>query len=116
MDRVEDGCFGEAPERDRERPRVVVDDIEVAGAVEARERVPKLGQRLADLLTRRLFEDVREVGLAVRVAGGEQRHVVAGVEQPVGEQRDDPLNPAIAARWDGEPDRADDRNMHERTS
>src|SRR5437763_16350037 len=91
---------------------MVVDPVEVAGAVEARERVPELRRRLADLLARRILEHVVELRLRARVAGGEDRHVVPGVDEPVREQRDHPLDPAVAAGRNREPDRAQDGDSH----
>src|SRR4029453_3144352 len=78
----------------------------------ARERVPELRQGLANLLARRLFEDVVELRLRARVAGGEDRHVVPGVDEPVGKQRDHPLDPAVTARRNREPTGAKNGNPH----
>ena len=87
--------------------------LELAGTVvETGEGVAQVRERLADLLARRVLEDVGEVSLGVRVAGGEEGHVVTCVGEPVGKQRDDPLDPAVAARRDGEPNRAEDRDPH----
>src|SRR5258705_7121380 len=91
---------------------MVVDDVEFADLVEAAEGVAQVRERLADLLARRMLEDGGKVSLGMRVAGGEERHVVAGVSEPVGEQRDDPFDPAVAARRGGEPDRTEDGDPH----
>ena len=96
----------------RGRAGVVVDHVEVVRALEARERVADLGLRAADLLARRDCVDERQLGLRVRVAGREQRHVVPRVDETVGEQRDDPLDPAVAGRRNGEPHRREDRDLH----
>src|SRR5436305_1457844 len=108
----QEGRIDEPAERDRRRGGMVVDHVEVAGAVEARERVPELRQRLADLLARRILEHVVELRLRARVAGGEDRHVVPGVDEPVREQRDHPLDPAVAAGRNREPDGAENSNPH----
>ena len=79
---------------------------------EAVEGVLELPERLADPLARRLLEHGGELRARPRVAGGEERHVVAGVGEPVGEQRDDPLDPAVAGRRHREPDRAENRDPH----
>src|SRR5207342_156979 len=78
----------------------------------AGERVTKLGRRLADLGRGSLVVDRRELGPRERVAGGEERDVVPGVGEAVGEERDDPLDPAVPHRRDREPDRAQDRDPH----
>ena len=87
------------------RARVVADHVELARALEARERVAHLHLRAADLGARRDLVDPRELRLRARVAGREQRHVVAGVDEPVGEQRHDPLDAAVAGRRHREPHR-----------
>ena len=95
-------------ERRRARPpesRVVVDHVELVRALVAGEGVADLRQRAPDQLARRLLVDVREFRLRQRVAGREQRHVVAGVDESVREQRDDQLDASVAGRRHGEPDR-----------
>ena len=52
------------------------------------------------------------VGLGARPAAREQRDVVAGVDETVGEQRHDELDPAVAGRRDREPHRGDDCDPH----
>ena len=91
---------------------MVVDHVEVAVAREALERVLELPERLPDPLARGAVEDGVELRAGVRVARGEERDVVTGVREPVGEQRDDPLDPAVARRRDGEPHRAEDGDLH----
>ena len=55
--RVQNRRLDEPSERDRQRARMVVDDVELGGLVEARQGVAKVRHRLADLLARRLLED-----------------------------------------------------------
>src|SRR4029450_12249192 len=43
---------------------------------------------------------------------GEQGDLVAAIGQPIGQQRDHPLDPAIPARRDGVPGRSDHGNTH----
>src|SRR5207247_4078046 len=112
VDGVQGGRLDEAAERDRRRAGMVVDHVEVAGAVETRERVPELRQRLADLVARRILEYVVELRLRARVAGGEDRYVVPGVDEPVGEQRDHPFDSAVTAGRNREPDRAENGDPH----
>ena len=50
--------------------------------------------------------------VAGRVARGEERHVDAGVDEPVGEKVDDGLDPAVAIGGNGEPDGAEERDAH----
>ena len=69
--------------------------------------------RVADPLARRRLEDRLEPGARLRVAGGEERDVVAGVDEAVREQRDDALGPAVRLGRDGEPDGADDADPHQ---
>ena len=99
------------PDREAEQAGVVVDDVEVVVPREAVERVLELPEGLADPLARRLLEDGRELRARARVAGGEERDVVPGVGEPVREQRDDPLDPAVAGRRHREPDRAEDGDL-----
>ena len=50
--------------------------------------------------------------LRARAARREQRDVVAGVDEAVGEQRHDELDAAVAGRRHGEPHRCDDGDAH----
>ena len=86
---------------------MVVDHVELVGARIGGQAVLELGERLADPLARRGREDRRQRRLRVRVARSEQRHLVPGVDEPVGEQPDDPLDPPVAGRRHRKPDRAD---------
>ena len=102
---VQDWSLEQAAERGCRNPRVVVDHVELVRPRVAGEGVAHLRQRAPDQLARRLLVDVREFRLRQRVAGREQRHVVAGVDEPVREQRDDELDAPVAGRRHGEPDR-----------
>ena len=86
---------------------MVVDHVELVRARVGGQAVLELGKRLADPRARRGREHRRQRRLRVRVARGEERHLVPGVDEPVGEQPDDPLDPAVAGRRHREPDRAD---------
>ena len=112
VQRVHDRCLDEAPGERRDLARVVVDDVELVRPPVAGEGVPELGKRLADPLARRVREDRLELRLRARVAGREERHVVARVGEPVREERDDPLDPAVAARRHREPGRREDGDSH----
>ena len=84
---------------------MVVDHVELLGPLVAGEDVPQVRERAPDLLARRVVEDGRELRLRVGVAGREEGDVVPVVDEAVREQPDDPLDPAVAARRDGEPGR-----------
>src|SRR5215207_4562688 len=56
------------------------------------ECVAELRDRAADQRARRPCVDVGQLGLRQRVTRGAERDVVPGVEEPVGEQRDDERN------------------------
>ena len=90
---------------------MVVDDLELLCALEAGEGVVQLVQRRPDELGRSLQEDGDEVRLRRRVAGGEKRYFVASLGETVGEERDDPLDTPVASGRDGEPDRAENRDL-----
>jgi hypothetical protein len=107
---VHDAGRDGAAERRRERAGMVVDDVELALALEAGERVVEVIGGVADELRRRFRVDVREPGLCLRLARGEERDLVAGANKPVGEQRDDPFDAAVTAWWDWEPRRGEDRD------
>ena len=53
-----------------------------------------------------------QLGLRARAAAREQRDVVPGVDEAVGEQRDDELDAAVSGRRDREPHGGDDRDTH----
>src|SRR6059058_1908903 len=91
---------------------MVVDDVEVAGPLVAVEDVAQLPEGAADPLTRGDRVHGRELRDGVRIARSEQRDVVPAVDQPVREQRDDPLDAAVAGGRHGEPTRGDDGNFH----
>ena len=86
-----DGRVDRCTERRRNRAGVVVDHVEVRGALVAVEYVPKLPERATDPLARRHGMNRRELRLRVRVAGREQRHVVSCVDDLVG---------TIVAAWE----------------
>ena len=100
-------------EREAHQAGVVVHDVELAVALEAAERVLKLPEGLADPLARRAPEGVRELRARLRVAGREERDLVARVGEAVREQGDDPLDAAVAGRRHREPDGTEDRDLHD---
>src|SRR5439155_21486217 len=59
-----------------------------------------------------LFEHVLETRSGLRVARGEEGHLVPGIGEAVGEQSHDPLDAAVALRGDGEPRGAELRDPH----
>jgi hypothetical protein len=113
--RAVDGMDGRRVDQPRQcdpgRAGVVVDDVELVHAGVAGERVIELPERAPDPLARRLLVDVRELRLRARVAGREERYVVAGVDEPVRQEGDDQLDPAVARGGHREPDRAEDRDL-----
>ncbi len=112
MDGVDDrGSDGAAEDR-AEHPGVIVDHVEVLGALVAGERVAKLGLRAADLGARRLGVDGGELGVRLRVARGEERDVVVRSSEPVREQGNDPFDAAVTGRRHREPDRTQDGDPH----
>src|SRR6185369_17405404 len=113
---VHDRGLDNAAEHCAERPGVVVDDVEVIRPLEAREGMTKLDLGVAYLLRRRLVVDGDELGLRARVPGGEERHLVSGADKPLGEKRDNPLDPAVA-RWRyRKPDWAENGDLHSTAS
>src|SRR5581483_8601201 len=68
--------------------------------------------RLADLVARRLLEDVVERRLGPRLARGEERDLVTRVDEAVGQQPDDPLDAPVAGGRHGEPGRREDGDPH----
>ena len=91
---------------------VVVDQVEVVRFREAVQDVPDVGRRLPDLLARSLLVDVVEHCLRPRLPRREQRHLVAGVDETVGEEPDDPLDPAVARGRHREPGRREQCDPH----
>src|SRR5206468_2506610 len=79
---------------------------------EARERVMQLVFGAPDELGRGFGEDSRELCGGLRLPRGEERDVVAPLDEPVGEQRDDPFDAAITRRRHREPHWAQDRDLH----
>jgi hypothetical protein len=90
---------------------VVVDDLELLCALEAGQGVVQLVQRRPDELGRSLLEDGDEVRFRRRVAGGEKRYFVASLGEPVGEERDDPLDAPVARGRNREPDRTENGDL-----
>ena len=60
----------------------------------------------------RLFERELEFGFRLRIAGGEQRRVVAGLEETVREESDHPFDTAVSLGRHREPWRSDLRDAH----
>ena len=90
---------------------MVVDDLELLCTLEAGEGVVQLMQRRPDEFGWSLLEDGDEIRFRRRVAGGEKRYFVASLDETVGEERDDPLDAPVARGRDGEPDRAENRDL-----
>ena len=106
--RVAEGHVHEPAEGEAEHPRVVVEDVELVGLPERMDRVLHLPVRVPDPLARRRVEDGLEPSAGLRVARCEERHVVPRVDEPVGEQCDHPLGPAVRLRRHREPDGANE--------
>ena len=106
--RVAERRVDEPAEREPEHPRVVVQDVELVGLEERVHGVLHLPVRVPDPLARRGVEDRLEASAGLRVARGEERDVVARVDEAVGQQRDDALGPAVRLRRHREPDGADE--------
>ena len=101
MDGGDHRCRDEIAIRERQEVEPVVDDVELAGALEHRGDV----QALCDLgVDRRNIRPAKrrgcvQPGRGDRVCGGEQRDVMAGRHQPLGEQRGELLPRPVVARW-----------------
>ena len=92
---------------------VVVDHVELARQAVRLETVHDLQVAAAlDLLERRPGEDEREARLCLRVAAGEQGHVVAAAHEALGEQAHDELDAAVATRRQRKPGRCDHADAH----
>src|SRR5436190_5478267 len=91
---------------------MVVDDVEVPGALVTGECVVQLGDRPADQVADRVLVGEVELRLRVGVAGGEEGDFVAGVDEAVGEQGNDPFDAAVTLGRNGEPHRRYDRDPH----
>ncbi len=93
-----------------ERPGagVLVDDVqarsggELADGIAGQRRLEDLGHRLAQALGDRARPDRDEVGLRAVLADADQRHVVAPLDQGVGQVGDDGLDAAVTAGRDRE--------------
>ena len=100
MDRGDHRCRDEIAVRERQEVEPVVDDVELAGALEHRGDV----QALCDLgVDRRILRPARrrggmQAGRGDRVCSGEQRDVMAGRHQPLGEQRRELLPRPVVTR------------------
>jgi hypothetical protein len=66
--RVHDRGRDRGPERGRDRPRMVVDQVELSGALVAGERMRELDPGVPDHLRRRGREDARELRFRPRAA------------------------------------------------
>ncbi len=92
---------------------VVVDDVELARPRVGLEALRDLEMHpVLDLLEGGALEERREARLGLGVAAGEQRHLVAALDEALGEQRDDELDAAVAARRQREPWRCDHPDPH----
>ena len=111
VDGMQDRRLDEPPEGRARHPGVVVDHVELVRTRIAGERVPQLGQSSTEQLARRPLENVREVGLRQRVARREERHIVACVDEPARQQRDDELDAPVTGRRHREPGRRQDRDL-----
>ncbi len=109
MHRVAERRLDEAAEGEPEHPRVVVDDVELVRLAEGVERVLHLPVRVPDPLARRRVEHGLEPRARLRVSRREERDVVPRVDEPVGEERHDPLGPAVRLRRNREPHRTHQR-------
>ena len=99
--------------RGRQRAGVVVDQVELVGVGEAGERVVQIGHRQPDAHAGRIVVAGHQPRLGLRVARGEQRHLVPVVDQPVGQDRHHPLDAAVPGGRHGKPGRGDDRDAHQ---
>ena len=108
----QNGVSTSSAEREAEEARVVVQDVELVGLAEGVRRVLQLPVRVPDPLARRRVEDGLEPRPRLRVARGEERDVVAVVDEPVREKRDDALGSSVRLRRNREPRRAHDADPH----
>ena len=102
----------EPAEREPEHPRVVVDDVELVGLEERVHGVLHLPVRVPDPLARRGVEDGLEPRARLRVARGEERDLVARVDEPVGQERDHAFGSAVRLRRHRKPNGADKADSH----
>ena len=103
MHRVTERRVDEPAEREPQHPRVVVKDVELVGLEERVDGVLHLPVRVPDPLARGGVEDGLEPSAGLRVARGEERDVVARVDEPVGQKRHHPLGPTVRLRGHREP-------------
>ena len=109
---VADGRSDGRAQRCAQRPRVIVDDVEIAGARIAGERMVQVGHRQPDPHAGRLVVAGHQPRLGLRIAGREQRHVVPLLDQAVGQDRHHPLDAAVTRGRHREPGRGDDADLH----
>ena len=75
-------------------------------------QVLHLPERVPDPLARSRVEDRLQARTRLRVARREHRDLVPGVDEAVGEQRDDALDPAVRLGRNREPDGTDHADSH----
>jgi hypothetical protein len=110
---VHAGAVGHGPDADPDRPAVVVQDVELVATLIGRHGMGGLEPGVTDSVGRRLLVQGRDQpGPGVGPRGGEQGDRMAAVNEAVGEQRDHPLDPTVAAGRDGIPGRSDESDAH----
>ena len=112
MHRVAERRVDQPAEREPEHSRVVVEDVELVRLQERVQRMLHLPVGVPDPLARRRVEHGLEPGPRLRVARGEERDLVVGVDESVGEERDDPLRAAVRLRRHREPHGTDEAYPH----
>jgi hypothetical protein len=109
-----DGCHDrgvdEAAVGEREEVEAVVDDVELVGVLEDVGDVRALGRLGVDVvvLGPAVSAGAAECRGCLRVAGGEQRDVVAGCDESVGEKRCEQFPWRVVVRWGAPGDRGED--------
>ena len=112
MDRVAERHVEQSAQREPEQAGVIVHDVELARPAEGKDHVPKLPERMTDPLARGSREHGVQPRARLRLARGEERHVVPVGDEPVREQRDDALDASVRLGRDRKPHWTDEPDFH----
>lgn len=103
----------DGPHRTAPHAVVIVDHVELASTGVRLEAMCDLQMRTVfDAVEGSALVNVAEVRLGKRVAAGEQRDLMATTHETLGEEADDELDTAVAARGKGEPGWGDHSDTH----
>jgi hypothetical protein len=113
VDRVDRGDARCDRTREPGERRVHVEDVELARPTDRVEGVRRVDRDVVDRRRPRCLRERRiELGLRHRITAREERHLVPRFDEPIGEERHDPLDPAVALRRHGQPRGADLGDAH----